>query len=618
MRFPHYITENRGSGTPHNVIFFDTETTGEVVGVDTIEATLNFGWACYTRRIGNGKWSAPKWQRFEDASTFWDFVYQFIRPKRRLYIMAHNLNFDLAQVKGFYRLQSDGWETTSRIIGPKILNLTYRRDGASIRLVDTYNYYPMGLKAVGAMVGLEKYEFPEDTDDAALWDTYCRRDVEIMLEAMQLWWRRIKDWQLGNFGVTLASQCMNAYRHRFMKTPIFIDTNKHAARVSRKSYLGGRNEAYFLGPIPERVWCLDINSMYPYIMRTYPMPYRLATTRTDISPANLSKLLETYSIVADVELDVTEPVIPIRYEGRTTWPLGSFHAALTSPELAHALNLGMVTKVHYAALYLSANIFREYVDFFYGERIKARAAGDTATEGITKLFLNNLYGKFGQKGERWTIIGDAEDIDVRYYDYYDLTENKIIKRRQFAGVLEELQGAPDDGDYVPAIAGESRDSLPAITAESRDSFPGIAAHVTAYARMYLWRLMEAAGRENVYYTDTDSLMVNKAGYDALKPFCDPTELGYLKVEWESDDVVINGLKDYRVDNTVKIKGIRKDAIETRPGVFRQDQFRGIHGMIRAGDMDRILIKTIEKTLLRRYQKGRVAESGRVFPLLILR
>jgi len=596
MRIPHYIKHNRSSGTPHNVIFFDCETNGEVIDGDTIEATLNFGWACYTRRIGKGNWAALKWQRFEDADAFWDFVAQFVRPKRRLYIMAHNLNFDFAQVKGFHRLQSDGWECTSRIIAPKILNLTYRKDGASIRLVDTYNYYPMALKAVGAMVGLEKYDFPDESVGPETWDDYCRRDVEIMVEAMKLWWRRIKEWELGNFAVTLASQCMNAYRHRFMHTPIFIDNNTKAAEVGRKSYLGGRNEAFYIGEIPERVWCLDINSMYPYIMKNYSMPYRLATTRTNITPEALALALETYLIVADVELEVTEPVIPIRYEGRTTWPLGSFNAALTTPELRYALENGMVKRVNYAAFYLWDFIFSDYVDFFYSERMKARAEGDTATEGIVKLFLNALYGKFGQRGQKWELVGEAEDLDVRYYDYYNSTSGELIKYRQFAGVLEQLQGA----------------------AESRDSFPAIAAHVTSYARMYLWRLMNAAGRENVFYTDTDSLMVNETGYENLKSLVQADTLGALKLEWESDNVTIHGLKDYVVDSTVKIKGIRKDAEIVGPGVFRQDQFRGIQGMIRDGDLDRILIKTVEKKLLRQYQKGIVSESGRVFPLRLLR
>ena len=592
MRRPHYIKHNRGSGTPQHCIFFDTETQGEVIDATTIEARLSFGWACYIRRVRGGKWSSPKWQRFESADAFWDYVFQWVKPKRRLYIFAHNLAFDLTQVKGFGKLQSDGWECTSRIIAPRILNLTYRKDGASIRLVDTFNYYPMALKAIGNMVGLEKYEFPDESDSPDLWDTYCKRDVEIMVAAMQLWWARVIDWGLGNFAVTLASQCYNAYRHRFMPRSIFIDNNLRATDAGRRSYMGGRTEAFHIGKIPGKVYCLDINSMYPYIMKHKSVPYRLATTRTKLELYQLSQALEDYAVVADVELEVNEPAIPIRLEGRTTWPTGSFKAALTTPELCYALERGMITRVDYAAIYHKDVIFSDYVDFFYGKRLEARKSNDKATEGICKLFLNSLYGKFAQNGQRWSTVGQAEDMTIGFFNHYDADNGVLTKYRQFSGLIDQLEELP----------------------ESRESFPAISSHITAYARMYLYHLMRVAGLDNLYYCDTDSLMVNKAGLENLAPHIEPSELGMLKVEWESDEVTIHGLKDYQIGSQSKIKGIRKTAQELEAGVFVQEQFRGLEGMIREGDLDRYLIRTVTKKMMRQYLKGQVAETGRVYPL----
>ena len=592
VRRPHYIRHNRGSGTPQHCIFFDTETNGEVINDTTIEARLSFGWACYIRRIRGGKWSSPKWQRFTTPDAFWSFVYQYVQPKRRLYIMAHNMGFDITQVKGFSYLQRDGWDCTSRIIASKIFNVTYRKDGASIRLVDTYNYYPMALKVIGDMVGLEKLTFPDQVDTEDTWDTYCKRDVEVMVAAMQLWWQRIIDWGLGNFAVTLASQCYNAYRHRFMPTPIFIDCNERATQTGREAYIGGRTEAFQIGAIGETVYCLDINSMYPYVMRNKPVPYRLATTRTNLAIHELAHILDNYSVVASVNLEVNEPAIPIRHEGRTTWPVGTFKASLTSPELSYALERGMITSIDYAAIYHQDVIFTEYVDFFYQERLKAKKQNDTATQGICKLFLNSLYGKWGQTGQKWSMIGKAESNAVSHYQIWDADNSELTSYRQFGGITEQLERLPESGE----------------------SFPAIAAHITAHARMYLYYLMRIAGLENLYYCDTDSLMVNKSGYENLRSHLDDKELGMLKLEWESDQVVIRGLKDYSIDGTSKIKGIRKDAQVISDNVYTQEQFRGIEGMIRDGDMDRILIKTVTKTLLRQYLKGQVAETGRVYPL----
>ena len=91
----------------------------------------------------------------------------------------------------------------------------------------------------------------------------------------------------------------------------------------------------------------------------------------------------------------------------------------------------------------------------------------------------------------------------------------------------------------------------------------------------------------------------------------------MKLEWESDDFQINGLKDYVIDGKRKVKGIRKDAIEVSPGVFRQVKFRGIMGMLRANDLDNIHISQVEKHLNRKYSKGVVQDSGKVEPLRYL-
>ena len=129
--------------------------------------------------------------------------------------------------------------------------------------------------------------------------------------------------------------------------------------------------------------------------------------------------------------------------------------------------------------------------------------------------------------------------------------------------------------------------------------------------------MRVAGLDNLYYCDTDSLMVNEAGLENLRPHIDKSELGMLKGECDSEDVTIHGLKDYSIDGSAKIKGIRKDAQEIDAGIFTQEQFRGLEGMIREGDLDRFLIRTVTKKLMRQYLKGQVAETGKGFPLQLL-
>jgi len=83
--------------------------------------------------------------------------------------------------------------------------------------------------------------------------------------------------------------------------------------------------------------------------------------------------------------------------------------------------------------------------------------------------------------------------------------------------------------------------------EASNSFVAIASFVTAYARCYLWELIEKAGEENVLYMDTDSLFVTKKGYENLKDYLDNKELGKLKLEDVTEDLTIWGAKLYKFE-----------------------------------------------------------------------
>jgi len=172
-------------------------------------------------------------------------------------------------------------------------------------------------------------------------------------------------------------------------------------------------------------------------------------------------------------------------------------------------------------------------------------------------------------------------------------------------------------------------------AEGRNSHPAIAAHVTAFGRILLWRLINQAGRENVFYSDTDSLFVNKVGLDRLSNQLDKDNLGALKIEWESDDVMIRDNKDYQIDGVGKTKGVRKNAMqlwwigpaerETFIPIsdlnfnrYRQVRFQSMKGKFQVGKLDQNIIGMMIKEYARRYKKGIVDEDGHVRPFKLER
>ncbi|KKL84369.1 hypothetical protein LCGC14_1965430, partial [marine sediment metagenome] len=151
--------------------------------------------------------------------------------------------------------------------------------------------------------------------------------------------------------------------------------------------------------------------------------------------------------------------------------------------------------------------------------------------------------------------------------------------------------------------------------ESFDSFPAIAAHVTAYARMYLWQLMQQVGYGNYMYCDTDSLIINEIGLDNLHDLISSTTLGGLKIEKKTRSLIIRGLKDYTFGSKTVIKGIRKNAIELSAGVYQQELWPSFRGLLHNAEPETYTVKTIVKHLSREYTKGDVSIDGVVVPFV---
>jgi len=121
------------------------------------------------------------------------------------------------------------------------------------------------------------------------------------------------------------------------------------------------------------------------------------------------------------------------------------------------------------------------------------------------------------------------------------------------------------------------------------------------------------GRKNVFYTDTDSLIVNQTGFRNLKPFLDNSKLGMLKLEYASKKLILRCPKDYETDFENHIKGITNSAEQIDENTFVQTQWQGLRGAIREGQTNRVVLKPIVKVLKRQYNKGIVTDSGYVEP-----
>lgn len=594
MRRPHFLKPNHATESPRELFFFDTETHQVPVDHDTVEHHLWFGWVLHVRLLGETDPPVRKWFRFTTPLELAEWLESRARPKTRQYVFAHRLQFDARVCEIPQLWVGRGWKLRRLIVEDPPTLFVLRRDKVTFEFLDTRNWFAQALVKLGDRVGLPKLTMPDKSADAATWDTYCRRDVEVIERTMLRWRTFLREHDLGSFQRTLAGQAFTSYRHRFMPTRIFVHSNESSLELARSTYTAGRVECFHIGRVDEEVTCFDVNSMYPYVMAGEHFPSVHVSHRKRVDLDELRVWASENEVVARVVIETDEPVYPYRTDERLLFPIGRYEVALSGPELRHALERGRVVRCFEASIYESAPLFRTFVDYLYRCRQRAGAQGDEVERYLLKIMMNSLYGKFGQQGRRWETIGEVPDNDVHTWIEADYeTGARQLMRRVCGNVQEFFNGN-----------------------ESYHSLPSIASYVTSYARLLLWKYILLAGRENVLYCDTDSLVVTRNGANALRTVSDAERLGALKEEWTSTYFVTHGPKDYETDSFRKCKGVRFGAEWLQSNVVSQEQWSSMKADIRVGLLRKPRTTKVLKELRRVYMKGKVGPTGRVSPFVL--
>lgn len=596
MRRSHTIRYNTGVTCPSRLVVLDCETYPVAQSDGSVENRLLLAGVKALR--------VRSWNPYQVSERLigplytidevWDAVESYLYPRTRLLVFAHNWAFDLPVLGGFERLAGRGWEIKSTVLDSPPFLAELRRGDKTMLLIDTLNYFPFSLAALGRELGLPKLTMPaQGSPTHEVWE-YCARDVEILARVVIEWFRTIKEDEWGSWGITIAQQAWNLYRHRHYHTPIHVHDDAEVLRWERQAYMGGRTECFKIGKISGPLYDLDVNSLYPSVMSSGEFPVKLLSKGVGVDGYREAMNYPERIVLAHVLVSTTIPAYPKRSASGLIFPVGRYWTWLCGPELRWAHEHGNIVDVQEWATYQSAPIFRDYVNYLYPLRLKYKERGETYRAFLCKLLLNSLYGKFGQRGYRWDVTRKAHADDPPQWSERDLVTGEVMRYRRVADVVQCL----------------TRDD------EWRHSCPIIAACVTSYGRMRLWGYMMHAGLDNVYYCDTDSLLVNDDGYNRLARYIDPSRLGALRLVKQVGEATIYTPKDYILDGTVKRKGIRPNAEEIAPGVYRQEQFVGMLGMIREGDTSRQRIRRVIKRLRRVYLKGRVQDDGRVDPFIL--
>lgn len=283
--------------------------------------------------------------------------------------------------------------------------------------------------------------------------------------------------------LTLASSAFsfwNTYFNPYKKLP---KTTANFFEIFKPFYYGGRVQCFKKGIINENFKVFDIRSAYPFAM-LQNHPYGTQTICGKDLPDG-----EDWGLSFIKATCISKGALPFRDEdgiwaGKGT--LNFFNDDIprkyfaTGWEFKKAMELGLleIKEIHQVITFQEKINFSGYVNHFYKLKSSLDKNKNPAEYILAKLYLNSLYGKFGQSS-------------------LDHMEYSIINS-------EDIEGYLNEGYTFDGIMGNlSIVSCPIPKYKQNFYNVATAASVTGYVRAYL--MEHIANASNPIYCDTDSL-----------------------------------------------------------------------------------------------------------------
>lgn len=375
-----------------------------------------------------------------------------------------------------------------------------RTDAGVVTFKDSLKRIPLRVEAIPKAYGLDSAKGSIDhkvlrpagyVPTAIEWD-YVVHDVEIVAQALA------KQDELGMTRCTVGSNALAHFKEGITGEGTYWEKRKRWARVfpelkaeddafCRAAYLGGWTYANpaFSGEMHGAGCVYDVNSMYPGVMLRYPFPWGHPVAKgAGMVPKHYQRAGYVFFQRATFTAKLRSgcpPILRVRDSPRfhmnryiTDTAVSTFTGEPCNPAITATLtnvdwdmlldyyDVEVLKYDSYMVFRAKTGLFDDYINEWAEAKISAGKSGNIGLRTISKLYLNNLYGKFGTSPYR------AEKAP-----YFDPEAGKVRYRISPAE-------APQGG-YVP-----------------------VAALCTAYARR---EVTQAAKRNwsRFLYADTDSV-----------------------------------------------------------------------------------------------------------------
>jgi hypothetical protein len=425
---------------------------------------------------------------FDLREKSFDFIMKLRKGSK---VFSVNIGYDLNNIVLDSYKHWENYFSGSFLVKSSLSKNEEKKKTSKVHFFEAMSQIPLSVEKMGKLLTIQKMQVDNKIDIV-----YCRQDNNVVWKALE----KVFDFDRRNgvnFGATCGSKSLKYWRS--------MQTHDWRQRVFAEfipAYRGGRSEIFRYGQ-QKRIKVFDVNSLYPFVMRTHEFPDPEIAHKTN-------ELTDLGIYFAEVKVKpVFLPYLGKLVDGKFLFPTGTFKGLWTGFELIRAKPQLESIRIEDGYRFGNAGfIFKDYVDRFYRKRMENK--NDPLLNVYIKTLMNALYGKFGQR-------------------------EMLLKYDEKSGIFKnQFEGFPDHANIIWSI------------------------FTTAYARNHLFNLMEPV-QDALVYTDTDSLHLT----GGVEPAKDLQGLALGQLKQEGPDYKeglylqpkLYSLTDYGKQRKIKAKGI---------------------------------------------------------------
>lgn len=588
----HYVRRNESTRLPRRHVILDTEAIRAPAPGGEVQR-WRCGVAAFAELRESGEWSVAV-RRFDGPGSLWSLVDSFTKTNGRTVLWAHNIAYDLRTARALPALHGLGWDLGDIRLSRQGTWARWKRDKRTLVGVDSFAVWPVSLETLGASMGLGKPPLPTGEDPEA-WFARCEADVDILTRAVLAYldWLRTAD--MGSWQMTGAGQSYAAFRHKFLTHDILVADDMGAREAERRAMWTGRAEAWRYGiEEKERVYDYDWACSYARIARDVELPVRQVSISRGLALDYLLRLARRQAILAEVDVTTDVPVVPMENDGRIVWPVGNFRTVLWDPELRLLADAGARVRTGRIWLYRKAPALRAWAQWILSQLDQSTQELPGWQRLVLKHWSRALIGRFAMQYTTWEPYATSEQDDIGLWSGHDVDSAEPFELMQVGTEVRARSGVEEGRDSVPAITG----------------------YVMSEARRRLWTASQLVGADDVYYMDTDSLLVNASGHKRLAGLSDHPDLDGLRLKRRYKGWQIAGPRKLILGDEQRIAGVPKRAVQTGPWRFEGEVWRGLAESIRVGEVDSVRVTARTFRVLQEDARRVRRPGGRTVPVRV--